>query len=104
LSRSSDREQIGVGVDAQVGPLGEVLAQQPVGVLVRATLPRAGRVREVHTLGDVASDAVVPGHRETTPAILARVTATLDDRISRTEQIAVELLRGAGEPRKARTG
>ena len=27
------------GVDAQVGALGEVLAQQPVGVLVGAALP-----------------------------------------------------------------
>ena len=34
-------------VRAQVGPLREVLAQQPVGVLVRPALPRAVRVAEV---------------------------------------------------------
>ena len=35
------------GVCAQVGALGEVLAQQAVGVLIRATLPGGVRVAEV---------------------------------------------------------
>ena len=42
-----DGEQISPGVDAQIGPLGEVLAQQPVGVLVGPSLPRAGGMGEV---------------------------------------------------------
>jgi hypothetical protein len=32
---------------AQVGTLGQVLAQQPIGVLVGAPLPRAARVTEL---------------------------------------------------------
>lgn len=35
-------------MDGQVGSLGEVLAQQPIGVLVGAALPGAVRVAEVH--------------------------------------------------------
>ncbi len=35
-------------------------------------------------------------YRETTPAMLARVTTVLDDRISRAERIAKDVLRGAG--------
>ena len=45
--RSHGREVIGA-VRAQVGALREVLPQQPIGVLVRAALPRAVRVAEVH--------------------------------------------------------
>jgi len=39
-------------------------------------------------------------YRETTPGMLARVTAVLDDRIGRAEQIAASLQReaGPGEP------
>ena len=34
-----DRVEVVLGVCAQVGALGEVLAQEPVGVLVGAALP-----------------------------------------------------------------
>jgi hypothetical protein len=37
-------------------------------------------------------------YRETTPAMLARVTSVLDDRISCAKRIAKDLLRGAGRP------
>ena len=37
-------------------------------------------------------------YRETTPAMLARVTSVLDDWISRAERIAKDLLRSAGRP------
>src|SRR5829696_8436728 len=37
-------------------------------------------------------------YRETTPAMLARVTTVLDDRISRAERIAKDVLRGAVRP------
>jgi hypothetical protein len=37
-----DLVQISLGVDAEVGALGDVPAQQPVGVLVGAALPGAG--------------------------------------------------------------
>jgi integrase len=43
-------------------------------------------------------------YRETTPAMLARVTTVLDDRISIAEQIAEDLLRGAGRPGEVRAG
>ena len=43
-----DRGQLPGGVDAQVGALGEVLAQQPVGVLVRRPLPGRVRIAEEH--------------------------------------------------------
>jgi len=42
-----DGVEVAGAVSAQVGALGEVLAQQAVGVLVGATLPRAVRVGEV---------------------------------------------------------
>jgi integrase len=43
-------------------------------------------------------------YRETTPAMLARVTTVLDDRVSRAERIAKDLLRGAGTPGEVRAG
>jgi integrase len=43
-------------------------------------------------------------YRETTPAMLARVTTVLDDRISIAEQIAEGLQRGAERPGEVRTG
>src|SRR5215213_4774608 len=41
------REVFGI-VRAEIGALGEVLAQKPVGVLVRAALPRAVGIAEEH--------------------------------------------------------
>ena len=57
----------------QVGALGEVLAQEPVGVLVRAALPWAVRVGEVDREAGVDPElgvlgqlrAAVPGQRPT---------------------------------------
>ena len=51
LSRSAvegggDRLDLGCGPSGEVGAFGEVLAQQPVGVLVGAALPRALGVGE----------------------------------------------------------
>ena len=43
-------------------------------------------------------------YRETTPAMLARVTSVLDDRISLAERIAKDLLRGAGRRGEVRAG
>ena len=43
-------------------------------------------------------------YRETTPAMLARVTTVLDDRISRAEWIAKDVLRGAVRPGEVRAG
>ena len=50
----SDGIQLRLGVSGQIGSLGEVLSQQPVGVLVRATLPGTVRIAEVdlHVGGD----------------------------------------------------
>jgi tryptophanase len=47
IERCGDRrERIGA-MRAEVGALGEILAQQPIGVLVRAPLPRTLRVAEI---------------------------------------------------------
>jgi hypothetical protein len=43
-------------------------------------------------------------YRETTPAMLARVTTVLDDRISQADRIAKDLLRGAVRPGEVRAG
>jgi hypothetical protein len=43
-------------------------------------------------------------YRETTPAMLARITTVLDDRISRAERIAKDVLRGAVRPGEVRAG
>jgi hypothetical protein len=42
-----DPVEFGVGDGGEVGGFGEVLAQQPVGVLVGGALPRSVRVAEV---------------------------------------------------------
>jgi alpha-methylacyl-CoA racemase len=49
-------------VNVEVGPLGKVLAQQAVGVLVRPTLPRRVRVAEVDRDCQVGGDVGVPSH------------------------------------------
>ena len=43
-------------------------------------------------------------YRETTPAMLARVITVLDDRISRAERYAKDLLRDPGKPGEDRAG
>ena len=47
VQRGGDRGEVIGAVAGQVGALGEVLAQQPVGVLVGAALPRAVWIAEV---------------------------------------------------------
>src|SRR4051812_22320951 len=67
--------QIISAVDAQVRPLREILPQQTIGVLVRATLPRAVRIAEVHLQPRVDPQScvlrhlrpLVPGQRATEP-------------------------------------
>src|SRR4051812_15562493 len=49
-------------VHAEVGALWKVLAQQPVGVLVRATLPGAVRVAEVDRHASLDPELGVLGH------------------------------------------
>ena len=66
-----DGVQGGLVEPAQVGALGQVLAEQAVGVLVGATLPRAARIAEEDLDAGVDGElevfghlsAVVPGHR-----------------------------------------
>ena len=48
VERRSDRLELLRGVSGEVGAFGEVLAEQAVGVLVCASLPRALRVTEIH--------------------------------------------------------
>jgi len=55
------REILGA-VPGEVGALGEVLAQQPVGVLVAAALPWAARVAEVDLQAGVDAQRGVLGH------------------------------------------
>ena len=49
-------------VDRQIGALGQVLAQQPVGVLAGAALPGAVRVAEVHPHAGVGAQVRVARH------------------------------------------
>jgi len=73
-------------VRAQVGALREVLAQQPVGVLVRAALPRAVRVAEVDRHARVDPQPGMLGHlrsgtshqKSCRAEMLARREAALD--------------------------
>ena len=54
--------EFGRGMDREVRAFGEVLTQEPIGVLVRAALPRTGWVTEIHgDVGDNAEGAVL-GH------------------------------------------
>src|SRR4051794_37759812 len=55
-------DQVVRAVRTEVGPLGEVLAQQPVGILVRATLPGALRIAEVDLKTRVDPQACVLRH------------------------------------------
>jgi hypothetical protein len=71
-------EALGV-VRAQVRALGEVLAQQPVGVLVAAALPGARRIAEV--------DRDVPGARE------LEVAPIESTRLAKDQCLGVELER-----------
>src|SRR4051794_35034861 len=47
VERHGNRRESIRAVQAQVGAFREILAQQPIGVLVRPTLPRAVRITEV---------------------------------------------------------
>ena len=49
-------------VDREVGALGQVLAQQPVGVLAGAALPWAVRVAEVHAHAGGGAELLVTRH------------------------------------------
>jgi hypothetical protein len=51
-----------LAVAREIGALGQVLAHQPVGVLVGATLPRAVRVTEVHREARAPAQLLVHGH------------------------------------------
>jgi hypothetical protein len=66
-----DRGDLLGAVDAQIGALRKILPQQPVGVLVARSLPRAGLLAEEHRHlerpGDLSVQrhflALVPGQR-----------------------------------------
>jgi hypothetical protein len=49
-------------VDAQVGAFGEVLAQQPIGILVGAALPWALRIAEVDLDSRVDFETIMLSH------------------------------------------
>lgn len=55
VEQVGDRIELLLAVDRQVRALGQVLKDQPVGVLARAALPRAVRVTEAEhrTVSDV---------------------------------------------------
>src|SRR6266404_3440490 len=54
--------QLHLSVSAQVSALGQLLSQQPIGVLVDPPLPRAVRVGEVHLHPRGFSQSLVLGH------------------------------------------
>src|SRR5213078_4226071 len=75
-------------VPREVGASGEILAQQPVGVLVRPALPRASWITEIdlqtgvepqlHVLGHL--DPLIPGQRP--PKLFGKSPDRLSDRIT----------------------
>src|SRR5688572_23871764 len=58
----SYRIELGSSVNAQIGILGEVLAEQAVAVLTAAALPRAVRIAEEDTDVGIDSEPHVIGH------------------------------------------
>ena len=62
LSRQGDVVALGLGQGAQVGALGPVLAQQSVGVLIGAPLPRRLGVAEVDRQVGLSLELGVLGH------------------------------------------
>src|SRR4026208_2475375 len=58
---AGDKVEVGLVV-GDLGALGEVLAQQPVGVLVGAAFPRRVRVREVDVHSGREAERGVAGH------------------------------------------
>src|SRR6187200_2870325 len=58
---AGDKVEVGLVV-GDLGALGEVLAQQPVGVLVGAAFPRRVRVREVDVYSGREAERGVAGH------------------------------------------
>ncbi len=57
-----DGVEVGFGYEAEVGALGEVLAQQAVGVLARPALPGGVRVAEVDLDAGVETDLFSVAH------------------------------------------
>jgi hypothetical protein len=57
-----DRIQFVLGIAGQIGPLGNVLAQQTIGILIGLTLPRTMRVGKEHSDGQPLSQTFVLGH------------------------------------------
>src|SRR3954467_11007037 len=57
-----DRPQVVEGERAQVAALGEVLAEQAVGVLIRAAQPGDAGVGEEDAVGEELPEEVVAGH------------------------------------------
>src|SRR3954447_7396936 len=88
VQRRRDSCQLLGAVAGEVGASGEVLAQQPVGVLVRAALPRAAWITEVdlqtavgpqlNVLGHL--DALVPGQGP--PQLLGKRSDRFGDRVT----------------------
>src|SRR5437773_6061361 len=62
VERGGGGVELFLAVSGEVGSLGEVLAEQPVGVLVAASLPGAVRVAEIHVDVGVDGEGQVLGH------------------------------------------
>jgi hypothetical protein len=59
VQQPRDPIQLGLVVHGEVGPFREVLAQQPVGVLVAPALPRGVRIAAVDRLRGQIEDEVI---------------------------------------------
>lgn len=57
-----DRIEFALVVDREVGALGQILPQQPVGVLASISSPRAVRIAEVHANVGPGSEFSIPSH------------------------------------------
>ena len=57
-----DLIQAFAGVDSQIGSLGEILSEQPVGIFIRTALPGAGAVTEIDWYTGGGGEFVVQCH------------------------------------------
>ncbi len=58
----SHRVELLLAISAQIGALGKVVAQQPIGILVVATLAWAVKITEVHLRPGVRAQLLVSIH------------------------------------------
>ena len=88
----SNRIELLLAVDAQIRPLGQVLAHQAIHVLVGTPLPGAVRVAEVHRYAGLLAELLVHAHL---PALVVRHAQA--HRLGNAQQLVREALQDVGK-------